>query len=97
MFMDTGLLAHWGLRLDAPDQRGPKTLKLGGYDVGTASPGELSGNCPISKDRLVAHCRIGRGRATIIADADLLNIEGLVGTKHNLDALLVELAELEPR
>ena len=23
MFMDTGLLAHWGLRLDAPDERGP--------------------------------------------------------------------------
>ena len=22
MFMDTGLLAHWGLRLDAPDERG---------------------------------------------------------------------------
>ena len=23
MFADTGLLAHWGLRLDAPDERGP--------------------------------------------------------------------------
>jgi hypothetical protein len=23
MFMDTGLLLHWGLRLDAPDERGP--------------------------------------------------------------------------
>src|SRR3954454_18849427 len=69
MFMDTGLLAHWGLRLDAPDPPRPKRLQRGGYHVGTASPGELSGNCPISKDRLVAHCRIGRGRATIIADA----------------------------
>jgi len=97
MFMDTGLLAHWGLRLDAPDQPGPKTLQLGGYDVGTASPGELSGNCPISKDRLVAHCRIGRGRATIIADADLLNADAVEGAKHNLDALLAELAGLEQR
>jgi ABC-type uncharacterized transport system involved in gliding motility auxiliary subunit len=23
MFADTGLLKHWGLRLDAPDERGP--------------------------------------------------------------------------
>ena len=25
MFMDTGLLGHWGLRLDAPGRRGPAT------------------------------------------------------------------------
>src|SRR5690348_15322170 len=43
MFMDTGLLAHWGLRLDAPDQRGPKAQKLGGFDVLTDSPGKLFG------------------------------------------------------
>ena len=35
-FADTGLLAHWGLRLDAPDQRGPRQLKIGGMDVLTA-------------------------------------------------------------
>ena len=28
MFADTGLLAHWGLRLDAPDERGPATRTL---------------------------------------------------------------------
>ncbi len=43
MFMDTGLLAHWGLRLDAPDERGAKAEKLGGYDVLTVSPGSLYG------------------------------------------------------
>jgi hypothetical protein len=30
MFMDTGLLGHWGLRLDAPDARSVQPRKLGG-------------------------------------------------------------------
>lgn len=96
MFMDTGLLGHWGLRLDAPDQRGPTAAKLGGFEVLTSSPGRLSGNCALADDRLVAHCRIGAGRATIVADADFLDVEHLDGPAgHNFDALLVELAELE--
>ena len=96
MFMNTGLLAHWGLRLDAPDERGPKPGKLGGFNVLTDSPGRLSGGCSISADRLVAHCRIGRGRVTVVADADLLDAAELgPDAKHNLDGLLEELARLE--
>lgn len=95
-FMDTGLLAHWGLRLDAPDERGAELRKLGGYDVLTRSPGRLSGACPTGSDGLVAHCRIGEGRATIVADADWLNGGDPKGTR-NLDALLVELALLEQK
>lgn len=96
MFMDTGLLAHWGVRLDAPDKRGPRIAKLGGYAVVTDSPGQLFGGCAIGSDRLVAHCRVGKGRATIVADADLLDIEHLDGpTAHNLDAVLAELARLQ--
>jgi hypothetical protein len=96
MFVDTGLLGHWGLRLDAPDRRGIEIRKLGGYDILTASPGSLAGACEVSRDRLVAHCRIGQGRATIIADADLLDVTHLDrGAKHNLDGVLVELAALE--
>jgi hypothetical protein len=96
MFMDTGLLRHWGLRLDAPDERGPVTRNLGGFEVLTVSPGLLFGGCSISGDRLVAECRIGKGEATIIADADLLDADAL-GSKaaHNLDGLLEELARLE--
>ena len=96
MFMDTGLLRHWGVRLDAPDERGPATRKLGGFEVLTVSPGLLFGRCTISGDRLVAHCRIGKGEATIIADADLLDAGGL-GSKaaHNLDGVLGEIATLE--
>src|SRR5437868_1479439 len=55
MFADTGLLGHWGLRLDAPEQRGLRPRRLGPYAVVTASPGALFGNtCRISDDRLVA-------------------------------------------
>jgi hypothetical protein len=96
MFADTGLLAHWGLRLDAPDERGPKNGKVGGYEVVAVSPGSLSGACEVSRDRLVAHCRVGRGRATIVADADILDVDKLgEPARHNLDALLRELAQLE--
>ena len=98
MFMDTGLLQHWGLRLEAPDERGPRVRKLGGYDVLTISPGSLAGNCPISTDRLVARCSIGKGRATIVADADLLDSsEPDPNAAHNLDALAEELAALSPK
>jgi hypothetical protein len=96
MFMDTGLLAHWGLRLDAPDQPGAAERTLGGYKVVTVSPGAMHGTCSISADRLVAHCRIGRGAATVIADADLLNIDKLGrNARYNLNGLLAELAMLE--
>ena len=94
-FADTGLLAHWGLRLDLPDQRGPRQLALGGRRILAASPGRLSGACPISSDRLVARCRIGKGAATIVADADFLNVGDLDGpSAGNLEALLAELAAL---
>lgn len=96
MFMDTGLLAHWGLRLDAPDVRGPSSKMLAGFEVQTSSPGKLFGKCAISADRFVAHCRIGKGRATIVADADLLNVDPSDDSgSRNLDAVLRELADLE--
>lgn len=101
MFPDTGLLRHWGLRLDAPEKRGPVQREIGGRSVLTVSPGELSGDCAISADRAVARCRIGKGRATIVADADFLNLGGADGldgpTRDNLNALLAELAALESR
>jgi hypothetical protein len=96
MFMDTGLLSHWGLKLDAPEERRPAMRNLGGFDIMTMSPGALSGTCSISLDRLVAHCRVGKGEATIVADADFLNSDRLGSrASHNLDGLLAELASLE--
>lgn len=99
-FADTGLLAHWGLRLDAPDERGPRERALAGRAILTGSPGSLHGGCAISSDRLVARCTIGKGKATIVADADFLHVRGpgsLDGpTQGNLPALVDELAGLEP-
>ena len=96
MFMDTGLLQHWGVRLDGPDRRGPQVRRLGGEEILTVSPGSLKGTCQTAGDGLVAHCRVGQGRATIVADADLLDISHL-GERgaNNLDALLAELADLQ--
>ena len=95
MFTDTGLLKHWGLRLDAPEQRGPQTRILGGKEVLTVSPGSLEGACNVSPDRLVARCGVGKGRATIVADVDFLDAEQLDGpAEHNLEALLAELEKL---
>lgn len=102
VFPDTGLLAHWGLRLDAPDEAGPALRQLGGVEVLTAAPGALhsegDGACRISADRLVARCDIGKGRAVVVADADFVQADvpgGLDGpTEHNLNALATELAAL---
>ncbi len=102
MFADTGLLAHWGLRLDAPEEHGPRQMRLGRFEVLTASPGTLvatAGGCEVEGAGLVARCRIGRGQATVIADADFLDVgrpQGLDGpTQNNVAALLGELALLE--
>jgi hypothetical protein len=99
-FPDTGLLNHWGLRLDAPDEPGPRLLALGNTSVLTGSPGTLvrtGGTCEPLDRGLMALCRIGEGRAAIIADADFLNLgpDGLDGpTDENLPALLSQLAAL---
>jgi len=75
MFSDTGLLGHWGLRLDAPDRRGPVTGDIGGKSYATMSSGTLhGGGCAIENGGLVARCDIGKGKAVIVADADLLDL-----------------------
>lgn len=77
MFADTGLLGHWGLRLDAPDKRGP--VKAGAPIGATlVSPGALArigGSCTVLADGRYAECRVGRGLAIVITDADWLNVE----------------------
>lgn len=95
-FADTGLLAHWGLRLAPPVHPGLAERALDGRQVLASSSGILSGSCKIVAGGFVARCRVGRGRATVVADADFLNVELLGGpASDNLDALLSELARLE--
>jgi hypothetical protein len=101
-FADTGLLQHWGLKLSGPEPDGPASVSNGDMDILAASPGKLaSDSCAISGRGFVARCRIGRGKATVIADADFLDVQGAGGldgpTEHNLDLLNDELAKLETR
>jgi hypothetical protein len=62
------------------------------------SPGRLKGRCSVSADAVLAHCRIGTGQATIVADADLLDVNRLgPNARQNLDGLITELARLEQK
>lgn len=95
-FADTGLLMHWGLALSGPTAAGPAERNVERIDVVTSSAGKLaSRSCELLGEGLVARCRIGRGQATIIADADFID-----AAKHgadNLDLLIAELDGLENR
>ena len=92
-FADTGLLDHWGLRLDAPDQNGPEERAVAKRKVQLSSPGRLSGACKVGADGLIARCHFGRGKATIIADADFLRSDD--PDSDNLQFLLAELDRIE--
>lgn len=99
-FPDTGLLQHWGLSLAAPSGDGAVTATIDDIEVHTLTPGKLSGTgCEIIAGGLVARCRIGRGMVTVIADADLLNVEAVRAdgraTSANLDMVMAELARFE--
>ena len=95
-FSDTGLLERWGLTLSPPAAAGLAERQLSGRTILTSSPGTLAGSCKIDAASFLARCKVGQGRAAVIADADLLNVDRLGGgASANLDALLAELAALE--
>ena len=78
-FADTGLLIHWGLRLDAPDRRGLQYYPSNGT-IALISPGslvKLGSDCAVEEGGWMALCRMGQGSATIVADADFLNVEAV--------------------
>jgi hypothetical protein len=96
-FADTGLLNHWGLNLSGAVADGPARVGNGKLVVMTSAPGRLAGKrCELAGEGFVARCRIGRGQATIIADADFLNVDDESG-QHNLDLLIDELGRLDSR
>lgn len=73
------LLAHWGLALDADAAAGaaPRLIDRGGarWRVRPGAPGRwrrTGGDCVLTAAGLVADCAVGRGRAVLLADADLL-------------------------
>jgi hypothetical protein len=92
-FADTGLLAHWGLRSEAPlpSATAPVRFALAGQAVTSDSPGQLQhtgGPCQVAVDERSADCRLGRGRALVVADADFLRqADGLQALSALLDSL----------
>lgn len=78
------LLDHWGLELQAPDDGGSGGVELefSGVTISTAGIGTFKllprqeagqGECVLSTANVMASCRVGKGRAIILADADFLN------------------------
>lgn len=76
------LFSHWGLELVLPivDAEPMAIRKIGDLSIRTQTPGEWlkmggagAGPCTIEQDGFVADCRIGKGRALLVADADLLD------------------------
>jgi hypothetical protein len=74
------LLGHWGLRLDPPAGDSVLIEQLPGRNgarrVSLAAPGafEAAGPaCRLAGRPWLARCRIGRGEALVVADADLLH------------------------
>lgn len=98
-FADTGLLGHWGLRLIAPDRLGQGEVVLDGLKMKTRSPGRLAtlgGDCSL-RAGIIARCRVDHGKATVIADADFLDVRANDGPERTakLAIILDELALLE--
>lgn len=80
-FADTGLLAHWGLRSEAPAPGASAMVgfSVAGEAVQSDSAGTLSrveGSCKVAVDKRSAECRLGKGRALVVADADFLRLPG---------------------
>lgn len=81
------LFAHWGLELTFdPDSDGGLIRWSGRPSPMVESPGRFKvvegDDCRVDLDGLRAKCVLGRGRATIIADSDLLK-PGLIESSQN--------------
>ncbi len=79
------LFGHWGVQLALPtdDAADMKDATVGTYRLTTKSAGiwvtaknaKPSAKCTIRDDELIASCVIGKGKALLIADADVLHDE----------------------
>ena len=95
------ILRRWGLEMafDPEGDPTPRGESGFGVTVPVALAGELSffggeaaGKCKFSPGRVIAHCAIGRGKVTILADAHVIEhaaeAEPEEGDADALDALL---------
>jgi hypothetical protein len=90
------LLSHWGVTL-AGGPVGPRIEMVEGRRLTLFSPGTLTAaqNCT-PKSGVLLRCRVGRGRAILIADADLLRDDLWDGEAAMvIEGLLDELAGIK--
>jgi hypothetical protein len=96
-FADTGLLGHWGLRLDAPEEVGPQLRGKGGAQAVYVSAGTLVASkreCRIEDGGVVARCTIGKGQAIVVADADWIEAEMVANAGGQPEAQFAQLIAL---
>jgi hypothetical protein len=72
------LLTHWGLGLEQPRERRAVVRSSGPHERRLAmfAPGRFvktGGNCKVEPPGHLARCRLGKGEATLVADADLMH------------------------
>lgn len=79
------LLTHWGIRLrPGPERLLARQVGSGGLErwLIMAAPGRFvagGGHCSVGPEPQIARCRIGEGRAMLLADADLMHDDLWVG------------------
>ena len=79
------ILDHWGLRMDPPEVPAAVVQSHGADDrrLVMFAPGRISSasrHCAVDPSGVMADCRLGKGRAMVMADADLLHDRLWVGT-----------------
>jgi hypothetical protein len=76
------LFSHWGLELVLPmtDEQAVVLREVDGVTIRTQTPGEwlakaggAGATCTIAPHKILADCKVGKGRALLVADADLLD------------------------
>ena len=75
------ILDHWGLRLEFDIGRAPgiALVESGGAVIPVNLPGQFAdvagdSDCTIEANAILARCRIGAGRAIVLADAAMLDL-----------------------
>jgi hypothetical protein len=83
------LFKHWGIELVlpvSPEEEKRQVYEIDDLTINTVTSGEwraqstVTQNCEIRANARVAECNIGRGKAILLADADLLNAEHWQGS-----------------
>jgi hypothetical protein len=90
------LFSHWGLVLESPAEATDAVMAVNdmtGIGVGMGTWRTTAKNCQVSPDQRWAECRIGKGVAILVADADVLDLETTPENEAAIQALITRLQE----